>query len=136
MGSPFLPSQQSSSTHLKKTSMQRHFETVFVKWYRTKFWKNFAWKCSLRSDLAIWGFNSQNGYNLVTWPPNKILRPLSTLQLLILPTGDPFHVPNVCIIQFLYMYYTKIKFTEHFLPIIRNRSILGNFWQYERGRTT
>ena len=29
--------------------------------------------------------------NLVTWPPIKILRPLFTLQLLILPTRDSFH---------------------------------------------
>ena len=32
----------------------------------------------------------QNDYNLVTRPPIKILRPLFTLQLLILPTRDPF----------------------------------------------
>ena len=34
----------------------------------------------------------QNDYNLVTRPPIKILRPLLTLQLLILPTRDPFQV--------------------------------------------
>ena len=32
----------------------------------------------------------QNDYNLLTRPPIKILRPLFTLQLLILPTRDPF----------------------------------------------
>ena len=32
----------------------------------------------------------QNDYNLVKRPPIKILRPLFTLQLLILPTRDPF----------------------------------------------
>ena len=31
----------------------------------------------------------QNDYNSVTMPPIKILRPLFTLQLLILPTRDP-----------------------------------------------
>ena len=36
----------------------------------------------------------QNDYNLVTRPPIKILRPLFTLQLLILPTRDPFHAQN------------------------------------------
>ena len=30
-------------------------------------------------------------YNSVTRPPIKILRPLFTIQLLILPTKDPFH---------------------------------------------
>ena len=33
----------------------------------------------------------QNGYNSVTRPQIKILSPLFTLQLLILPTRDPFH---------------------------------------------
>ena len=32
----------------------------------------------------------QNNYNSVIRPPIKILRPLFTLQLLILPTRDPF----------------------------------------------
>ena len=33
----------------------------------------------------------QNDYNLKTTPPIEIPRPLFTLQLLILPTRDPFH---------------------------------------------
>ena len=36
----------------------------------------------------------QNVYNSVIRPPIKILRPLFTLQLLILPTRDPFHTPK------------------------------------------
>ena len=37
------------------------------------------------------GISRQNGYNSVTRPQIGILRPLFTLQLLILPTRDPFH---------------------------------------------
>ena len=46
--------------------------------------------------LPNWPFSpfaqkiGQNNYNSVPWPPIKILRPLFTLQLLILPTRDPF----------------------------------------------
>ena len=36
-------------------------------------------------------YSRKNGFNLVTRPPIEILRPLFTLQLLILPTRDPFH---------------------------------------------
>ena len=36
----------------------------------------------------------QNDYNLVTRPLIKILRPLFTLQLSILPTRDPFQAPK------------------------------------------
>ena len=41
--------------------------------------------------VTIFGSFLQNGYNSVTRPPIEILRPLFTLQLLILPTRDPFH---------------------------------------------
>ena len=41
--------------------------------------------------VTIFGSFLQNGYNSVTRPPIEILRPLFTLQLLILPTMDPFH---------------------------------------------
>ena len=36
------------------------------------------------------GDRGKNGYNSLTRPPIQILRPLFTLQLLILPTRDPF----------------------------------------------
>ena len=41
--------------------------------------------------VTIFGSFLQNGYNSVTRPPIEILRPLFTLQLLILPTRDLFH---------------------------------------------
>ena len=41
--------------------------------------------------VTIFGSFLQNGYNSVTRPQIGILRPLFTLQLLILPTRDPFH---------------------------------------------
>ena len=41
------------------------------------------------------GIRRQNGYISSTTPPIRILRPLFTLQLLILPTGDPFQA-QIC----------------------------------------
>ena len=40
----------------------------------------------------------RNGFNSLRKPPIKILRPLFTLQLLILLERDPFHTPK-CINQ-------------------------------------
>ena len=51
----------------------------------------FAVTFRVTFGVTIFGFFLQNGYNLVTRPPIEILRPLFTLQLLILPTRDSFH---------------------------------------------
>ena len=56
----------------------------------------------------------QNGYNSVTRPPIKILSPLFTLQLLILPTRDPFHA------QKSYIYEQKLSFL-YFDPYFKTR---------------
>ena len=40
------------------------------------------------------GISRQNGYTSLTRAPIEILRPLFILQLLILPTRDPFHAQN------------------------------------------
>ena len=64
------------------------------------FWKfsppGGAQNCPKSVFLGIPGAQKigQNDYNLVTRPPIKILRPLFTLQLLILLTWGPFHGPK------------------------------------------
>ena len=40
------------------------------------------------------GISRQKGYNSVKWPPIKILRPLFTLQLLIVHKMNPLHTPK------------------------------------------
>ena len=50
----------------------------------------------------------QNDYNLVTRPLIKILRPLCTLQLLILPTRDPLHIKKVELYSQKRQFFTKI----------------------------